>query len=275
MTAQAQTMSTPTTILGGLWDKLYWAVADTIVVARRHILHIPQTPEQLVSATVQPVIFVLLFRYIFGGAIDIPGMSYVNYLMAGVFVQSIVMEGTTGGIGLAYDFQKGIIDRFRSLPMAPSAVLVGPIIADLLRNIFVIGVMVTVGLAVGFRPEASAAGWLLAIALLLATSVAISWVGTLIALLVRDPEAVQTISFIAIMPLAFGSGAFVPVDTMPGWLQPIVEYQPVTVIAGAVRNLLLDQPAGNQLPGAFAWCAAITLVALPLSIRLFRRAQRG
>lgn len=119
MTEQAQTISTPTSTLGQWWDKLYWGIADTIVITRRHILHIPQTPKQLVSATVQPVIFVLLFRYIFGGAIETPGMSYVNYLMAGIFVQSIVMEGTTGGIGLAYDFQQGIIDRFRSLPMAP------------------------------------------------------------------------------------------------------------------------------------------------------------
>lgn len=275
MNELAQTMSRPTTTVGGWWGRIYWGIADTIVVARRHILHIPQTPEQLVSATVQPVIFVLLFRYIFGGAIETPGMSYVNYLMAGIFVQSIVMEGTTGGIGLAYDFQQGIIDRFRSLPMAPSAVLVGPIIADLLRNIFVIGVMVAVGLAVGFRPEAGPVGWLLAITLLLATSVAISSVGTMIAMLVRDPEAVQTISFVVILPLAFGSGAFVPVDTMPGWLQPIVEYQPVTVIADAVRNLLLDQPAGSGLWGAFAWCAAITLIALPLSVGLFRRAQQG
>lgn len=252
-------------------NRLYWALADTLVVARRHLLHIPQQHEQLLSATVQPVIFVLLFRFVLGGAIQTPGMSYINFLMAGIFVQSVVMEGMTGGIGLAHDLKRGIIDRFRTLPMAPSAVLAGPIAADLLRNLFVIGVMLTLGIAVGFRPSASLPAWLAAIGLLMTLSFAVSWIGSVVALLVRDPEAVQVMTFVVMMPLAFGSSAFVPVETMPGWLQPIIRHQPVTVIVDAVRGLLLNQPTDNAPWQALAWCLGIVAVCIPLSVSLYRR----
>lgn len=255
-------------------SKLYWAIADTIVIARRHILHIPQVPEQLFSATIQPIMFVLLFRYVFGGAIDVPGSSYVNYLMAGIFVQSIALEGLTSGISLAQDLKRGIIDRFRTLPMSPSAVLVGPIISDLIRNVVIIGVMLSVGLAIGFRPEASLLDWLAALGLLLGVSAAVSWIGMMVALIVRDPEAVQTVAFIVMMPLTFASGAFVPVETMPGWMQPFVTHQPITVIANAVRSLLLGQPVGSAGWQAAAWCIGLFAVCLPIAVTLFRRIGR-
>ncbi|ACZ39113.1 ABC transporter permease [Sphaerobacter thermophilus] len=258
-----------------VYRRLYWALVDALVVTRRHLLHIPQQHEQWISATVQPIIFVLLFRYVFGGAIQTPEASYINFLMAGIFVQSVVMEGMTGGIGLAHDLKRGIIDRFRTLPMAPSAVLTGPIVADTLRNLFVIGVMLVLGLAVGFRPQASALAWCGAIGLLVATSFAVSWVGSVVALLVRDPEAVQVMSFVVMMPLAFASSAFVPVETMPGWLQPIVRHQPVTVIVDTVRGLLLGQSTGAAPWQALAWCAAIVAVCAPLSVVLYRRLSRA
>lgn len=266
--------SGPAAALARHLGRLYWALADTLVVTRRHLLHIPQEHEQLLSATFQPIIFVLLFRFVFGGAIQVPGTSYINFLMAGIFVQSVVMEGMTGGVGLATDLKRGIIDRFRTLPMAPSAVLAGPIAADMLRNLFIIGLMLALGVAVGFRPEASPLAWLGALGLLMATSFAVSWIGSVVALLVRDPEAVQVTTFVVMMPLAFGSSAFVPVETMPGWLQPIVAHQPVTVIVNAVRGLLLGLPSGGAPWHALAWCAGIVAVCVPLSITLYRRLGR-
>ena len=255
-------------------SRLYWLIADTWVVTRRHLLHIPQQPEQLFSATIQPIMFILLFVYCLGGAIDVPGMSYVNFLMAGIFVQSIVMEGMTGASGLAMDLKRGIIDRFRTLPMSPAAALTGPILSDVVRNLFAVVVMVTVGLLVGFRPDANPLEWLGAVGMLLLAGFTISWIGTVVALIVRDPEAVQIMAFVVLLPLSFASSAFVPVDTMPGWLQPIVRHQPVTVIVTTVRGLLINQPIGTAAWQAIGWCALITAVCLPLSIVLYRRVQQ-
>jgi ABC-2 type transport system permease protein/oleandomycin transport system permease protein len=264
-----------TTASASRTSRLYWAVVDTLVMARRHLLHIPQVPEQLISATFQPVIFVLLFRYVFGGAIDVPGTSYVNFLMAGIFVQSIVFEGMNSGIGLAHDLKRGIMDRFRTLPMAPSATIAGPIVADMLRNLFIVGVMLAVGFAVGFRPEADALAWLAVVGLLLAVSVAISWISAIIALLVRDPEAVQTAAFMFVMPLTFASSAFVPVESMPGWLQTFTAHQPISLAVNAVRNLLLGQPAGDGVWQTLLWCGAIVAVCVPASVGLYRRMAAG
>jgi ABC transporter DrrB family efflux protein len=228
-------------------SRLYWGIVDTLTIARRHLLHIPQQPEQWASATLQPIMFVVLFRYVFGGAIQIPGVSYVNYLMAGIFVQTIVVEGMTGGIGLALDLKEGIMDRLRALPMSPAAVLIGPTLTDLVRNVFIIVVMLAIGLAVGFRPDGGVLGVLAAVGVLLAVGFAVSWIGALLALVARDPEAVQMLGFVVLFPLTFASSAFVPVNTMPSWLQPFVRHQPVSVIVAAVRALLLDQPTGASV----------------------------
>ncbi len=184
-------------------SRLYWAIADGLVLAKRNLVQIPRIPELLIFATIQPVMFVLLFRYVFGGAIDVGGgTSYVNFLMAGIFVQTVAFGSVSTGVGLAEDLQRGLVDRFRSLPMSRSAVLTGRTVADLVRNAFTVAVMLAVGLLVGFRPEAGVAGWTAAIGLLLLLSFAFSWVGATIGLLVRTVEAAQSWDYLT------------PVDTL-------------------------------------------------------------
>ncbi len=251
--------------------KLYWALADGFVLARRNLVQIPRIPELLVFATIQPVMFVLLFRYVFGGAIDVGGESYVNYLMAGIFVQTVAFGGISTGVGLSEDLHKGLVDRFRSLPMARSAVLTGRTIADLVRNFFVVLVMLVVGILVGFRPDADLAGWAGAIGLLLLLSFAFSWIGATVALLMRSTEAVQSAGFIWLFPLTFASSAFVQTDNMPGWLQAFADHQPMTQVIDAVRAFLLDQPVGSHGWQALAWCLGILAVFIPLSVSLYRR----
>ena len=251
--------------------RFYWALADGLVLAKRNLLQIPRVPELLVFATIQPVMFVLLFRYVFGGAIDVGGTSYVNFLMAGIFVQTVAFGSMTTGIGLAEDLQKGLVDRFRSLPIARSAVLTGRTIADLVRNMFVVAVMLAVGLLVGFRPDAGVRGWVAAIGLLLLLSFAFSWIGATIGLMVRSVEAVQSAGFIWLFPLTFASSAFVRTDSMPGWLQTFADHQPMTQVIDAVRGLLLDQSVGSHGWQALAWCMGILLVFVPLSVSLYRR----
>lgn len=250
---------------------MYWALADGLVLAKRNLVQIPRVPELLVFATIQPVMFVLLFRYVFGGAIEVGSTSYVNFLMAGIFVQTVAFGATTTGVGLAEDLQKGLVDRFRSLPMSRSAVLTGRTIADLARNLFVVVVMLSVGLLVGFRPEAGVAGWAGAIGLLLLFSFALSWMAATIGLLMRSVEAVQQASFIWLFPLTFASSAFVPTDDMPGWLRAFAENQPITQVIDAVRGLLLDEPVGSAGGLAIIWCAGILLVFVPLSVAVYRR----
>ena len=253
-------------------SRVHWALADGLVLAKRNLVQIPRVPELLVFATIQPVMFVLLFRYVFGGAIDVGGgTSYVDFLMAGIFVQTVAFGAMTTGVGLAEDLQKGLVDRFRSLPMSRSAVLTGRTVADLARNAFVILVMLVVGLLVGFRPEAGVTGWAAAVGLLLLFSFAFSWIAATIGLLVRSVEAVQQASFIWLFPLTFASSAFVQTDGMPGWLRAFADNQPITQVVDAVRGLLLDQPVGSAGWLALAWCVGILLVFVPLSVSLYRR----
>src|ERR1700737_3214108 len=221
--------------------RLYWTIADALVLAKRTLIQIPRIPEELVFATIQPIMFVLLFRYVFGGAIAVSGTTYVNYLMAGIFAQTVIFGATTTGIGLASDLQKGLVDRFRSLPMAKSAVLTGRTLSDLTRNTFVVIVMWSVGLLVGFRPEGSVISWFAAAAILLLTSFAFSWISATIGLLVSSVEAAQSAGFIWLFPLTFASSAFVPTKSMPDWLRAFAEHQPVSLIVNAVRGLLLNQ----------------------------------
>ncbi len=253
-------------------SKLYWALADGLVLAKRNLVQIPRVPELLVFATIQPVMFVLLFRYVFGGAIDVGGgTSYVDYLMAGIFVQTVAFGSMTTGVGLAEDLQKGLVDRFRSLPMSRSAVLTGRTIADLACNAFVVVVMLVVGLLVGFRPEAGPLGWTAGIGLLLLLSFAFSWIGATIGLLVRSVEAVQQAGFIWLFPLTFASSAFVQTDGMPGPLRAFADNQPITQVVDAVRGFLLNEPVGSHGWWALAWCVGILLVFVPLSVSLYRR----
>jgi ABC transporter DrrB family efflux protein len=250
---------------------LYWTFADAFVMAKRNLIQIPRIPEELIFATIQPIMFVLLFRYVFGGAIAVSGTSYVNYLMAGIFAQTVIFGSTTTGIGLATDLQKGLVDRFRSLPMAKSAVLTGRTLSDLVRNAFVIFVMWVVGLLVGFQPQGNFLYLAGAVGLLLLTSFAFSWISATIGLLVSTVEAAQSAGFIWLFPLTFASSAFVPTKSMPGWLRAFAEHQPVSLIVNAVRGLLLNQPNATTIWQALAWCVGILVVFIPLAVWAYGR----
>ncbi|HCI78548.1 MAG TPA: ABC transporter [Ktedonobacter sp.] len=250
---------------------LYWTFADALVLAKRHLVQIPRIPEELIFATIQPIMFVLLFRYVFGGAIAVSGTSYVNYLMAGIFGQTVIFGATSTGIGLATDLQKGLVDRFRSLPMAKSAVLTGRTISDLVRNTFVVIVMWIVGILVGFRPQGNPLAWLAAIGILLLTSFAFSWISASIGLLVSTVEAAQSAGFIWLFPLTFASSAFVPPSSMPTWLRVFANHRPVSVIIDAVRGLLLNKANASTVWQAVAWCIGILVVFIPLSVWAYGR----
>ena len=252
-------------------SRLYWTIADALVLAKRHLVQIPRIPEELVFATIQPIMFVLLFRYVFGGAIVVTGTSYVNYLMAGIFAQTVIFGATTTGIGLANDLQRGLVDRFRSLPMAKSAVLTGRTLSDLVRNTFVVIVMWTVGLLVGFRPQGPFIAWFVAAGILLLTSFAFSWISATIGLMVSTVEAAQSAGFIWLFPLTFASSAFVPTSSMPGWLRAFAEHQPVSLIVNAVRGLLLNQPDASTIWQALAWCVGILVVFIPVAVWAYGR----
>jgi ABC transporter DrrB family efflux protein len=248
------------------------AIEDALTIAWRNLLNIRRNPQLLVFATIQPVIFVLMFRYVFGGAIAVPGGSYVNFLMPGIFVQTVVFGSLTTGVGLAEDLQKGLIDRFRSLPMARSAVLVGRTLADLTRNVFVVILMCVVGVAVGWRPDGSAGEIIAGIGIVIAFSYSLCWLFAIVGLSVRDSETAQAVSFPILAPLVFASSAFVPVSSMPGWLQAFAEHQPVTFVVNAVRGLTLGHPSTHWTVGALLWIVGIVAVCAPIAVNRYRRA---
>jgi ABC transporter DrrB family efflux protein len=247
------------------------AISDTVLLFRRSVTHTFRSPEILVGITISPVMFVLLFRYVFGGAIDVGGTSYVNYLMAGIFVQTITFGALTTAISLAIDMEKGIVERFFTLPMSRSAILTGRTLADALRAVFTIFIMVLVGVLVGYRPDGNVFDWILALSLMVLFGLAISWVGALMALFVPNAEGLQQLSFIIILPLTFASSAFVETSTMPSGLEAFADNQPVTQVVNAVRALTLDQPVGNAIAGTLAWSLGILIIAVPLTAIMFKR----
>ncbi|OAA28598.1 ABC-2 type transport system permease protein [Frankia sp. EI5c] len=254
-------------------SRLRWEVADAWVMCRRNLIQTWRVPELLVFATIQPVLFVLLFTYVFGGAINVgPGVDYVDYLMPGVFVQTVIFGAMLTGIGLATDKEAGLIDRFRSLPMSRSALLTGRTLADLVRNAFIIGVMLVVGLAVGFRfGNTTVPAALAGFGLMLAFAYVFSWLSAVIGMSVGSAEAAQSGGMIWVFPFVFASSAFAPVETMPGWLQAFAQYQPVTTTVDAVRALFLGGPVAEDLLLSLAWCAGILAVFGPLAVRAYRR----
>jgi ABC transporter DrrB family efflux protein len=248
-------------------------IRDATAVAGRNLIAYRRVPQLLVFSTIQPVIFVLLFRYVFGGAVKTPpGVPYVDYLMPGIFVQTTVFGAIGAAVGLATDLKSGLLERFRSLPMARSAVLAGRTTADLARNVFVAALMAVVGFAVGFRVHTSALGFLAGMLLVLLFGYVLSWVFATVGLAVGDPETAQAAAFPVMAPLVFASSAFVPVSTMPSWLQPFAEHQPVSVTASAVRALMIGGPTTSYVLQSLAWCAAILLVFVPVAVRRYRRA---
>jgi ABC-2 type transport system permease protein len=256
--------------------RIVWAFIDTMVLARRSLLATLRVPELIVFVAIQPVMFVLLFRYVFGGAIQVPGGQYVNYLMPGIFVQTVAFGGVITGIGLAEDMQHGLIDRFRSLPMSSSAVVTGRTVADLGRNLFTVVIMLIVGFLVGFRPQGTVFEFLLGILVLMGFSFAFSWISAFIGLMVRSVEAAQSGGFIWMFPLTFASSAFVPVSTMPSWLQTFARHNPVTVLSDALRGLFHVNPLLTTSDTRWAliqsvlWILGILIVFIPISVFRYR-----
>ncbi len=264
--------------------RLARAVRDVVVITQRNVRRNLRLPQLLLFATVQPVMFLLLFNYVFGGSIgrSLPaaaGGRYINWLIPGLLIQVATFGAGQTATGLTEDLAAGVIDRFRSLPMARSAVLAGRTISDLLRSGFVITLMLLVGFAVGFRYQTSGVELVAALGVALLFAYALSWVMATIGLAVKNPEATQSAVFLPVFPLVFASSVFVPTDTMPAWLQGFADHQPITVTANALRGLILGEHAlplgqtvGGQVLLALAWIAGILVVFAPLAVRLYRRA---
>lgn len=250
---------------------LYWLVSDALVMTKRSIMHITRSLDQVLSLILFPVMFMLLNRYVLGGAIDTGEVSYANYLFAGILVQTLAFGANYTTINLAVDMKEGIVDRFKSLPMASSALLVGHIVADLFRNIISGVIIILMGFLVGFRPTAGVSEWLLVFGLAMLFTLAISALSAILGLIVKSLEAAQWIGFVLIFPLTFISSAFVPTDTMPAALQAFAENQPVTHVIDTMRHFLVGTPLDNSGWLSVIWCAAILVVSIPVAALMFRR----
>ncbi|MCV0402722.1 MAG: ABC transporter permease [Chloroflexi bacterium] len=248
-----------------------WWIRDSWEMVVRNLIHIKRTPELLLDVTLSPIMFVLLFSLVFGGSIVIPNVDYTSFLMAGIFVQTIAFAGIYTSVLLANDLQKGMIDRFRSLPMSQSSVLTGRTITDLFRALLAVSIMWVVGLLVGFRPEGGLAASVAAIGLMLLFGFALSWVGVAAGSLVRTPEALQGIIFAVVFPLTFVSSAFVETRRMPEWLGWFADRQPMTLVIDAVRSLTLFGEPGPAAIPAVLWSLGTLVVAFPLGLWLYNR----
>ena len=255
-------------------SRVAWAIADIKTVTWRNLINYTRIPEQMFFASVQPIMFTLLFVYVFGGAIRIPGGErYVNYLMPGIFVQTVMFGAVSTSVGLAEDLQKGLIERFRALPMARAAVLGGRTTADLCRNVGVVILITLVGFAVGFRIGTNVFFFVLGLLLVLFFAYALSWGFAVIGLSAPNSETAQLMAFPILFPFVFASSAFVPVATMPGWLQGFAANQPVSVVIDATRSLMLGG-AWRSIPvqwKAVGWCIALLVVLVPLAVWRYRR----
>jgi ABC transporter DrrB family efflux protein len=250
------------------------AITDASVVTGRNLRHFIRQPQLLVFSTIQPVMFVLLFAYVFGGAVkgSLPqGVTYIDFLLPGIFVQSVAFRATQTAVGLSEDLQRGVVDRFRSMPMTRSAVLIGRTVADLVRNVLIIGLMIVVGYIIGFRFHAGLLEALASIGIVAAFGFALSWIFAFVALTVRGPEAAQSAGFVVIFPLVFASSVFVPVSSMPDWLQAFAKVSPVTLTANTARSYALESGVPSSLGGTVAWIAGLLAVFIPLCVWRYRR----
>ena len=260
-------------------------LADTAVIAKRNVIKIKRVPEVLVFVLLSPIMFVLLFGFVFGNAIDVPGGDYREFLIAGIFVQTVLFGSTFTGAGIADDMQKGIIDRFRSLPMSRSAVLAGRTASDIIYNALSLAIMSVTGLLVGWQIRSSVAEAIAGFALLLLFAYAFSWVMAYVAMLVPSVEVINNASFMVIFPLTFVANTFVPIDDLPGPLRAFAEWNPVSTATQASRELFGNLPEGLPEPRAWslehpelytlAWIVIITAVFAPLSIRRYVKTGRG
>jgi ABC transporter DrrB family efflux protein len=249
------------------------ALAGTATITGRNLRRLVRVPTLLVFATVQPVLFVLLFTYAFGGAVHVPGIvHYIDYLLPGIFVLAIGFGASQTGVAIAEDLTTGMIDRFRSLPITAGAVLGGRVAADALRNLFVVGLMIAVGAAIGFRFHAGPTAALAVAVLAVVTGLAFSWLNLLLGLTVRDPESAGLAGLFPIIILFFTSSTLVPVATMPGWLQAFAKANPITVITSALRALCLGLPTARPVAEAAAWLIGLLAVTVPVTIARYRHA---
>src|SRR3712207_2770588 len=258
-------------------------LSDSVVITKRNLIKVKRVPDLIVFATLSPIMFVVMFRYVFGGAIGglPPGVSYAEFLLPGIFAQTVVFGSTITGASLADDLQKGLIDRFRSLPMSRSAVLVGRTVADLGLNAISIAVMALTGLVVGWRIHSSFGEAIGGFLVLLVFAYAVSWLMAVVGLMVRTPEVVQNASFIVIFPLTFVASTFVPLETFPSVLRTFAEWNPVSAVTQAARELFGNYPAGAPVPDVWSlqnpvvytviWTVVILAVFVPLSVRLYQR----
>lgn len=257
----------PTSTRNALW----WVVSDVLTIARRNILALVRIPTALVFSVIQPIMFVLLFRYVFGGAINVPGEDYVNYLIPGILVQTTIFGAVGTAIGLAEDLQKGLIERFRALPMARMAVLAGRTVSDLGRNLLVVTIITLVGFAVGFRPHGGVLNYFGACLLMLLFAYCLSWGFAFVGLAAPNSETAQAMTFPLIFPLTFASSIFVPVANMPSWLRGFANNQPVSMVTRAVRGLMLGTPHANAVLISFIWAVGAIAVLGPLATRKYRQ----
>lgn len=276
--------ASPTTTPAGP-ARLRWLLSDTLVIARRSFAHIRQIPEKLFDVTLQPLMFVLLFSYVFGGVIAVPGGGdYREYLIGGILVQTLAFGMMGPGISMATDLGEGILDRFRSLPMSRPAFLLGHLAAELAAAVLAVAIMVVSGLIVGWRIDSSPLEALACFGLITLLAVTMLWLGTLIGVIARSPDVVQGIAFLIIFPLTFVASTFVPVGGLPDGLRQVAEYNPVSCWAAAVRTLFGNPtatpadaawPLAHPVASALLWCAAILAVVVPLTLRAYRRRTTG
>lgn len=245
--------------------------SDIIVMTKRNLLRYRRLPQLIVFSFIQPIMFVLLFAYVFGGAIQTSTANYISYLLPGILVQTTLFGAMMTGVGLAEDLSKGMIDRFRSLPMARSAVLMGRTITESVRNLFVVTIMTLVGFAIGFRIHHGIGNYLLAMGLTILFGFAFTWISATIGLAVKNVETAQTAGFIWVFPLAFASSIFVPLESMKGWVKAFATHNPVSYTVNVVRALALGQPIGNNIWYALIWIGSILIVFVPLAVNRYRK----
>jgi len=251
-------------------NRISYTISDIIVMTRREILKYIRLPQLLIFNAMLNVVLLLLFNYVFGGAIQTHGIAYIQFFLPGFLAQTVVFGSTQTSVGMAEDLSKGLIDRFRSLPMARSAFLTGRVIADAVRYFLLILLMVAVGVAAGFRFQNGAAPAMAGIALIILFGIALTWVAVFIGISVKDPETAQVAGFVWVFPLVFASSLYVPIETMPGWLQAFAKINPVTPMVDVIRGLTLGTSISSALWKILAWDAGIILVFLPLALRRYR-----
>ena len=255
-------------------SKLMASINDSLIMIKRSSTHILRNTDQLVGTFFQPIMFLVLFSAVFGGAISMAlpeGVSYLNFLMAGIIVQTVAFGSTTTAIAVCNDLQKGIIDRFRSLPMSNLAVLNGHVISDLFRNSFSTVVMLLAGLVIGFRSRASFVDWLMIAGILMLFTLAFSWLAAIVGVVAKSVESVQWLTFVIVFPLTFASSAFVPTEGMNKYLKAFAENQPITQVIEAIRALILGTPIGQHGWLAVGWSLLILAIAIPVATQLFVR----